>query len=229
MNKILQSLKTLILNIFQTKEKPSVRKVETYLMTDLETTGIDPTITEIMEIASVEVEFDGFSLTPKSHFHKYIKINTPPNMNDEFVVKYQLGLYEKCLNLPNENSKEQAIKEWEEYKSKVYGKSQPKFSGLNFGAFDEQYLLVHGFLKKGYKDDKGKMYSSYTYRHLELQTFIQVGAMQLGMKTTEFCDKMVALDDSVQLPEGSAHTALYDTYRQIKLFNGCMKFINFRK
>ena len=40
---------------------------------------------------------------------------------------------------------------------------------------------------------------------------------------------MVKLDDTVELPEGSAHTALYDCYRQIKLFNGCMKFINFKK
>ena len=138
---------------------------QTFLMTDLETTGIDASITEIMEIASVEVEFDGFLLKPKSHFHKYLKITTEPNMNDDFVVKYQLGLYEKCLNLSVDNNKEKIIKEWTEYQKQVFGEKTPQFSGLNFGPFDEQYLLTHGFLKKGYKDNFGKMHSSYMYRH----------------------------------------------------------------
>ena len=196
-------------------------------MTDLETTGIDPTLSEILEIASVLVDFDGFKMTPQGHYHAYIQTDTKANMNDKFVVDFQLGLYEKCNKLSKENNLENVKKGFKNFLKEKFGNSLPQFTGQNFSAFDAGYLLNSGFLAKGSKDKNGKMSSTYNYRSLELQSLILMGHTQTEMKYTEFILFCQTLDTETQMPtEGGAHTALYDCYNQIRFFNGYSNFMN---
>lgn len=205
----------------------------TLLMTDLETTGVDPEVTEILEMASVAINFDGLKMKPIDHFHEYIFTKTKPNIKDEFVMKYQQGLYKKCNELNPALNLENAQNKFKAFVNKHYPNqnltdinSLPQFTGQNFSAFDAHYLVKNNFLKKGYKDENGKMYSHYNYRSLELQSFSIAFSTMLGFKSsTEFIKYIASLDTETVLPEGSAHTALYDCYNQIKFYNGMMIFL----
>lgn len=197
-------------------------------MTDLETTGIDPTLTEILEIASVEVEFNGFSMVPLSHYHAYIQTDTKANMKDKFVVDFQLGLYKKCNELSKDHSLENVKLGFQNYLKQVSPKALPQFSGQNFSAFDAGYLLHNGFLAKGWKDEVGKMFSTYNYRSLELQSLILMGHNQSDMKYSDFMQFCKTLDDKTpKIDVGGSHTALFDCYDQIRFYNGFANFMNY--
>lgn len=206
----------------------------TLVMTDLETTGINPKITEILEVAAVEVEFNGIKMIPKSHFHEYIQTDTKANKDNPFVMKYQAELYKKCNELPKEKNLENCKMGFKNYLQKVYPNQNPKemntlpqFCGQNFSIFDAPYLLEYGFIQGTIIDKLNNMTSNFNYRSVELQAYSIPLSVALGYKsTTEFMKYAASLDTETQLPEGSAHTALYDCYNQIKFFNGVMKLIN---
>lgn len=231
-NNIIKLARSLPYQVFsKDADKLSMKKIkEVLFMTDLETTGVDPKETEILEIASVAVDFDGFSMTPIKDFHRFIHTKTEANPNDEFVVKHQSELYKKCNSLPESQNLERVRSEFKDFINEFCPKQDPlkvytlpQFCGQNFSIFDAPYLVHNDFLKAGHKDSNGKIFSYFNYRSLELQTFSIVFAKRFGFKTVgEFMSHVASLDKKTILPEGNAHTALYDCYNQIKFFNGMM-------
>lgn len=206
----------------------------TLVMTDLETTGTNPLTTEILEIGAVEVELHNGVMTPKKDFHAYIQTDTKANPENPFVMKFQKHLYEKCNSLPKTENLEKAKQGFSNFLKECFPNQNPKdlnslpqFCGQNFSIFDSQYLLNYGFLQPSKHNEKNEITATYNYRSLELQSFSIVLAQALGYKSaTEFMTYASSLDTVVTLPEGNAHTAIYDCYQQIKSFNGVMKILN---
>jgi len=204
------------------------------IMVDLETTGTDPKKTEILEIGAVLVELDNGVMTPKKNFHAYIQTDTPANPENPFVMKFQKHLYDKCNSLPKSENLEKAKTNFNKFMGESFPNQNPKvlnslpqFTGQNFSIFDSQYLLHYGFLKPSSHNEKNEITAFYNYRSLELQSYSIVLAQALGYESaTEFMKYAASLDTEVVLPEGNAHTALYDCYQQIKGFNGVMKILN---
>lgn len=198
--------------------------MEKHFMIDIETTGIDPTKEDLLQIGILECDFaDGYWRPGRSFETLQFTDRTPSN---EFAKKFMAPLYERCNRtqpiLPVDLRK-QMIGFFEECGAKA---PNVYLMGWNASNFDVPFLVHKGMLRPNYyetgPDGKDIMRGDFHYRIYELG-----GALSLAQNAMQRQDRSLFTKDLESLPQRfplpaqrEQHDALFDCYKQLHLLNG---------
>ena len=206
-------------------------KMMKHLMIDIESTGIDPKVEDLLQVALLEIDFvDGY-WHPGRSFNLFVHTDRKPTT--EFALEHQQGLYDECSRAMKRSMPEirEAVLEF----FALCGLTPPKdvfFAGWNASNFDVPFLVEKRVLRPPtYETVNGKdvMVGDFHYRVYELGG--AVGLVQDVLQETleEGRKKMTerALDAAPgpELGNGIQHDALYDCYRQTRILNGLIALV----
>lgn len=204
-------------------------------MIDIETTGVDIKNDDIMEVGIVEIAMSeslGYYEPTGRKFH--MRLHTPKKPESQFAKEHMTELYGICNDLDPEffnlTNMQFALSEYlhgEERTEKIQkGTKKPRpqmFIGWNASTFDLPFMFENKLLQKTWYEQvngKEELFGDVHYRVYE-----QSGALQGLIDATGFDRKTVKSlieefnPTNIKLPEGKAHDALYDCYKQIIMQN----------
>lgn len=198
-------------------------------MLDIETTGLDKKHDDVLEIAMLRLEYEGGLFVPNNHHCIILPTQKEPS---EFAKKSpaQLELYEKCHNLDqrvrslvDQSDPVNAVPEELDFcaatvRGHVVAFLGPKarIVGINVTTFDLPFLAAKDYLRE----------SDYHY-----QVFDMTGIIELILRVERLPDDRATRDalknrakelgaNTVGMPEGGAHTGVFDCYDQVRELNG---------
>lgn len=200
-------------------------QIETKFMIDIETTGVDIKRDEILEIGILELKFiNGFWIPGKS-FQTYVKSDRQPE--SEFAIKYMSEVY-AAANKAETNDPATIRESILAFLNKCCRRGREvHFIGKNAMGFDLPFMHAAGFLKPpGYETINGKdvPVGDHHYRVYEMSGAISVTANAINVTETAL-RKAMSEAYPMDLPEGSAHTAIYDCYSQTRDLNGLIEIL----
>lgn len=184
-------------------------------MLDIETTGVDPTKEEVLQIALLEMNFDGHLWQRGRDFNFFQHTLREPTT--KFAQDHMQDIYAKCRAAPMvqpEVVRQNILKFCKEC-----GAEPPNifFTGWNAGIFDVPFLAHHGYLEPArYENDK--LVGDCHYRIYELSGALQFLANVRGHN--EINSMIKESHKVLPPPEGNRHDALYDCERQLAILNG---------
>lgn len=198
-------------------------------MVDIETTSADKSKAQILEIGIVACSWSkqGILLPKKKNpdYHTYLHYAGDPETN--FAKEHQLELFALCnKTVPKEPEliREGILSFFKEH----HAQTPVTVLGLNSAGFDMPLLSKHGILKESVWVDNGDtqdLVGDYHYR-IEDITGARMMAMRVtGLDYSSLTNAAVALCPEIKLPEGKAHDAIYDCYRQIQMYNGLIRLV----
>lgn len=212
-------------------------KRDTHYMIDIETTGTTES-DDILEIGMVEIvlhpDVGNYWLPTGRQYHTYIGTTRQPE--SQFAKQHQKELYAKCnsiitdIELIKREITEFVHPEVRPGNPDSDGLIRPKFfMGWNASNFDIPFMFRDRLLTPSYyvvnpETNKEEMFGDVHYRIYEQTGSVQLLADMTGLdrKTIE----VLAMDlnpTNIKLPEGKAHDALYDCYKQIIMQNGLIR------
>lgn len=205
-------------------------------MLDIETNTADKAKAEVMEIGIVACKLTKQGIFMPSTipevirpavYHTYLHYAGQPE--NSFAKKHQVDLYKTCNDTPvkpHDKIREEILEFFRSHE--VSGPAH--ILGLNASSFDMPILSRHGILKEAawVDGDDGITQSLVGDYHYRIEDI--TGARMLAMRVTGLpynviTDAAVALCPEISLPEGKAHDAVYDCYRQIKMYNGLIRLM----
>jgi uncharacterized protein YprB with RNaseH-like and TPR domain len=188
-------------------------------MLDIETTGVDPLQEEVLQIAMLEMNFDG-EFWQKGKTFNFFQ-NTLREPTTKFAKDHMQEIYAKCRMAP--------LVKPEEVRQKIIsfcrecGAEPPNifFCGWNAGIFDLPFLSHHGYIQPA-KYINDKLVGDCHYRIYELS-----GALQLlaNIRGSNEVNPLIKESHKLVPPpkEGARHDALFDCERQLTILNGLIK------
>lgn len=198
-----------------------------HFMLDIETTGIDPTKEDLLQIGMLVLDFkDGF-WHPGAAFR--LDQGTRRQPESEFAKKHMVELYESCNRLdvlPAETLRKEVTDFFRQHGGT--GSKDTFLVGWNASNFDVPFLVHKGALVPNtYEtgpDGKDVMVGDFHYQIYEIG-----GALSLAMDVLNRTDRKALVEEAltaypeIQMPEGKQHDALYDCYRQARILNGLIR------
>ncbi len=188
-------------------------------MLDIETTGVNHKTDDVLQIALLELNFNGDYWERGRHFNFFQHTDRQPE--SPFAKKCMPGLFERCRNTDPTpvNEARQQILDF----TKDCGAASPNvyICGWHVGVFDLSFLSQHGYLRVAQYNSEGVLEGDCHYRTYEIS-----GALQLVANLAKVSDLNSLVRRSLegsQLPEGQRHDALYDCERQLCIMNGLLK------
>lgn len=204
-------------------------------MIDIETTSADKGTAEILEIGILACRVNKQGIFVPSDMPKEIRppvyhtyLHHPGKPETNFAKEHQEELFKTCNDTPPKEH-EAIREEILEFFKAHYVKPPVYVMGLNASSFDMPILSRHGILKEALwvdqEDGKQELVGDYHYRIEDI-----TGARMLAMRVTGLPYNVVTnaameLCPEVQLPEGKAHDAVYDCYRQVKMYSGLIRLM----
>lgn len=203
-------------------------------MIDIETTGTDKILDDILEVGVVETVMEaGFIVPTGKIFHSLLHNKREPQT--EFAKKYMAPLYKRCNEVSEDRTCElvsQELRTWLHGETFMrdeeitYALPKPKkWIGHNASGFDLPFMFEKNILQPSYHkrvaEGKEELFGDVHYRIYE-----QAGALQLAIDVTGLDRKTVhalAMDlapNIFKMPEGEDHDAIYDCFKQINALNG---------
>lgn len=189
-------------------------------MLDIETTGLSPINDEILQISILEMNWADVApgWIPGELMNFVLPCARHPE--SDFAKKYQMDLYATCNKLAespkpaHEFARE--IKDW--LNSRNDNGEKPELVGWNIAGFDVQFLKQKNVLTE----------ADFFYRLYDVQSVIHAvhGLCDPAVHRREIEAFVMSRDTLVTMPEGQAHNAVYDVYRQTKILNGCLVVMN---
>lgn len=189
-------------------------------MLDIETTGVEPKKEEVLQIALVEMEWDGSQWKRGRDFNFFQHTDRKPET--KFALDHMKDIYERCnkeAKIPAKDVRQRILNFCKEC-----GAETPNifFAGWNAGIFDVPFLEHHGYIQPAKYVD-GKLVGDCHYRIYDL-----AGALQLTANVKGHNEVNSVIKEAQKLApklEGSRHDALYDCDRQIHILNGLIKIL----
>ena len=187
-------------------------------MLDIEASGVDPKIDEVLQIAIVEMNFSSlgtWDIGREFNFYQH----TDKEPASDFAKKHLAEIYKICREKPYvkpEEVRQSILKFFSDC-----GAISPNIflCGWNAGIFDLPFLSYHGYLcPAGYQE--GKLQGDCHYRIYELSGALHFFANVRG--TNELNPFINEALKKNPLPKGARHDALYDCKRQIHILNGLL-------
>lgn len=196
--------------------------MEKHFMIDIETTGIDPTKEDLLQVGILELNLVngrwayGRSLELLQHSGR--------RPMSSFAKEHMAALYDKCNAAP-----------WispEELRAKILaffrecGAEPPNvyLMGWNASNFDVPFLVHNRVLvPSSYvpgPEGKDVMVGDFHYRIYELGGAVSLAQNILGYQDRNALLKTAKGMFEMALPAGKEHDALYDCYAQTQLLNG---------
>lgn len=227
--------------------------MENHYMVDIETSGTDFEKDDILELASIELEYKYPFWYPVKdfrgvrEFHCVLHYPSYKPLND-FAKKTFPKLIEECNQAPESHNYDHLRYQFRKFLHEVktpnpsvdYPGSfsmelpdnlrdiKPKlFMGLNASVFDMPFIIKKVILTPCYYEkvgDKEQLVGDIHYRNYE-----QMGAINYVCNMTGLGRRAIeeiALDlnpTKIDLPKGGLHRAHYDCYRQLVLMNGLIE------
>jgi hypothetical protein len=197
------------------------------IMLDIETTGINPKVDDILQITMVQMvpRPDGYYEAGKIFNQFYYTDKKPTSI---FAIENMQECYKKCNELAP-RPVEEIRKEILDFLSKC-GCIGPTavFCGQNASGFDVPFLVEKGYLMApGYANVNGKevKVGDFNYRIYELSGLIYGICDALSISNrNELIERCIEFDKIITLPVGNRHDGLIDCLRQLKMLNSflCM-------
>ena len=191
-------------------------------MLDIETTGLDKEKDDVLEIGVVHMKMDKSGVfVPGESFSQIFPTTKEPS---DWAKQHpaQVEFYDKCRMLHQDDSSnriraEYGRRELTELKKHKGEDKLPSICGLNVINFDLLFLVKKGFLRE----------EDYSYRIFDVTPVIDFVMLAFNMRKevrTPLVDKAFISGALVGgMPDGTAHGALWDCYRQIKMLNGFLQ------
>lgn len=202
--------------------------MEKHFMIDIEATGIDPAMEDLLSVGVLEVEFDGSFWQPKNAGEWFCHTTRKPE--SQFAKEHMVELYERCNALPSAPpyKRHQTMRDCLLNFIRSCGTTgaiDTYFMGWNASNFDLPFLVAKGILQTNrYEtgpDGKDRMVGDFHYRVYELG-----GAVSLAQNVCSKMDRGALLEVARGMAprifpaQGKKHDALYDCYTQLQLLNG---------
>ena len=190
-----------------------------YVMVDIETSGLKPSESEILQIAMLEVIKDprGY-FYPGRSFEKILHFDK--EVTDEWILKTHKDLLPRCKAATYQSPVEVRAEIVRFFQQT--GQKNIYLMGLNASVFDYPWLVNKGYLKEG----------DVHYRIFELTGAYGLAQAVLHLNGDRADDRKTFFEmangscEWIELPKGvSAHDAIYDCYSQLKTLNGCIKLL----
>lgn len=192
-------------------------------MLDIETMGTDFERDDVIQIALLELEpTQGGTYKPGRHFSR--TLHTAQLPKSDYIAKMHADLIKTCRRKkPSTPSlvREEILSFFK--RCGVHGPAM--IMGLNATTFDVPYLVHTGYLKKPTQNADNVLIGDYHYRIYELKGAYNLTKDVLGIDDKTLFDLAARADVDVELPDGKAHEALFDCYRQTKVLNGCIRLL----
>lgn len=201
--------------------------MEKHFMIDIETTGIDPTKEDLLQVGALEVDFkDGYWQPGRSI---EIMLHSGAQPTTAFAKKHMAALYARCNQAPfiaNAEVRDQLLAFFREC-----GSNPPDvyLMGWNASNFDVPFLthdrvLVQSTYQQN-ADGTETRVGDFHYRIYELGGAVSLAqnALGFGMDRAGLLSHARDIAPFTHLPEGKEHDALYDCYSQLRLLNGLIK------
>lgn len=197
--------------------------VNKYFVTDCETTGTDPESDDVLQIAFLEVEFDGEYWVPGKEFEEFIHTKKEPDYD---WAKENLSDVYKKAQTSKKTKYGEVHRDIIEFFKKCGASLPVNLIGYNITVFDLNFYESKGLLKKLSRDkeDKEKKVGDYHYRVYEMAGVIEFAENFFLENRNEIVKRAINIDKTIVLPSGrNSHDALYDCYQNIKVLNGIIK------
>ncbi len=202
--------------------------MQKHFMVDIETTGTDINRDAVLQVGVLELEFMFGAWRPGKSLE--FEIHTDRKPESEFARTHQAALFEKCrATLPVAAP---AIRQTLLRFFRSCGATAPEvyLMGWNAAGFDVPFLVKHGYLEphRYVQDQYGKDYAEgdFHYRIYEMAGSLALAENVLGYTDRKALQEAaLAADSIIPMPEGKAHDALYDCYRQAKMLNGLIRLL----
>lgn len=182
---------------------------------------------DILQIAFLElVRNDGGYWIPGKHFNKLIHTGKKPKT--QFAKEHLHELFEKCREAPQQTVEEVRQEILAYFRSCGAGSPYVYLTGWNITMLDIPMLTHYGYLKPFYRQTINGVdvaHGDFHYRVDEIAGRISQMMDILNMRDR---NELIELADHncpfpIVLPEGTAHDALYDCYKQTRVMNGLIR------
>lgn len=197
-------------------------------MLDIETTGIFPETEDLLQVAALEVVYDGRFWQPGRFTEILMPSSREPQ--SEFAKKHMAELYRKANELHRAGARFDPIMYRKDLLSffESCGVTGQKvvIMGKNASNFDLPFLNHHKVLeapgKKTGPDGKDYEVGDYSYRIDDMTGRIYHAMDVTGIRDRRALENAaVSIYSGVELPKDrKAHDGLYDCYHQLKMTNG---------
>lgn len=189
-------------------------------MIDIETSGVNPTSDDVLQIAVMEMNFLGGYWEKGKVFNFFQHSDKKPN--SKFTIEHMQDIFAKCnaaAQVPAEEVRQQILAFCKEC-----GADAPNifFCGWNAGIFDLPFLAHHGYLFPA-KYENDRLVGDCHYRIYEIS-----GALQLVANVRGSNEINVVLKEAQKMSpklEGNRHDALHDCERQMHILNALIKMM----
>lgn len=188
-------------------------------MLDIETTGVDPEIDQVLQIAIVEMSFNSQGLWDIGRKFNFFQ-HTDRQPENVFSREHMADLFAYCRTQPfvPESQVRQNILEF----FRICGAKSPNvyICGWHVGIFDLPFLAHHGYLKPA-RYEEGRLVGDCHYRVYEIGGALQFVANLRGKhEVNPLINEALAICPTPE--EGTRHDALYDCLRQVQILNGLL-------
>lgn len=196
-------------------------------MLDIETTGIDPTSEDLLQIGVLEADFVNGSWVPGRSLVLYQHTSRSPG--SEFAKKHMAELYKECNSRPYVPQRVLRQQLLEFFRECGIAKGIDTYlMGWNASNFDVPFLVNKGVLAPSrYEigpDGKDVFVGDFHYRIYEMGGAVSLVANVLNRNDRKrLLEEAEAWGEEVSLPAGKEHDALYDCYKQLRILNGLIR------
>ena len=202
-----------------------------FLMLDIETTGIDPKVEDLLQIGMLEMIWEGDHYRDGKSVCLHQFSNRAPI--SDFAREHQQRLYTVCNGTVLVKPEELRKRVLEFAKACGFIPPNLKLAGWNAAVFDVPFLVDKGVLRPSrytaVKEQEHRV-GDFHYRVYDVQSVLQ---FVMNIHNTGSKDKIAQLikelsENSVYhaaLPPGAVHDALWDCYNQLNYLNDLLALI----
>lgn len=190
-------------------------------MIDIESTGVDIILDDILEIAIVQMDWVAGYWSPGVHYQTYVHCSKEPE--SEFAKKHMVEVYRQA-NRAEKRPARYIRNEIVDFLDIVCHRKGHDviFCGWNL-QFDLGMLHQNNMLQRpGIVNDLNV--GDHHYRTYEMSGAISLACDVTGLSREDLIAE-AAQAYPMDLPDGKEHQALFDCYKQIKTLNGVIRLV----
>lgn len=207
--------------------------MQRYFMIDIETTGINPSMNRLLQIAVLVADFENGYWVPGDSLVHYQgpPADDPFVPRNPFAIKYMQELYAECNRHPRLSADEvRSILLQFFWSHGCTGAKDTFLMGKCAANFDIPFLVQKGVLvPSGYETDpsdptKEIFIGDFNHRIYEMSGAIELAKDVLGLgKDDDLSERAFSAYPEIEMPAGQKHDALYDCYYQLRVLNGLIR------
>jgi oligoribonuclease (3'-5' exoribonuclease) len=178
------------------------------LMLDLEMTGLDPAVDDILQVAAIKLELVNGQYVAGEEFNEFIKTDKQPE--SKFALENLAGVYKSAQTKGLELS--DIAKKFYEFLGEDLGKLSPCGDCV---PTDVLFLYAKNLITLSSYDGDVPVEGAFFYEYFDMNSIKLVARTKAGKK----------FDKELKLTSGPIHDALVDCKNQLIEMNAIIKFL----